>query len=419
MKESDDKFQDATLANNSPAAGEKENGRQAALDVGIATNNDTNITNSDKVDKVRELLGQRMTPEERERKKKELIEKQKEARQRAGRTEEVQLNGENTNVTDTNATNAIQPTQPRENLILPAIKFLSSPQVRNANEDKKVKFLLSKGLTQAEIDIAKNRVDKEQSVTPPVVNPRMMGSETITQPPTDPTDPPPVPPRTYQMTATRTPLWRQLIVVLLVTGAFSAAMIAVIKKFLGPAVTAIIFAKQQLFSHQLNLFRMFNESLSTILSLRKSTSPSKPLERNNVNEDDESLTPYEIDEISTPPTLLAPLATDLSELTEKLSIHQQNLAKYDTMPDLQLSLTSLATYLSSSIYSFSSWSSSNDRDSSVSQVRSEIRSLKGLLINRRNFPKIPPVPSYSTQSQQSSSRSQQPQQQVDTLNEDV
>ncbi|CAB4487674.1 unnamed protein product [Rhizophagus irregularis] len=396
MKESDDKFQDATLANNSPAAGEKENGRQAALDVGIATNNDTNITNSDKVDKVRELLGQRMTPEERERKKKELIEKQKEARQRAGRTEEVQLNGENTNVADTNATNAIQPTQPRENLILPAIKFLSSPQVRNANEDKKVKFLLSKGLTQAEIDIAKNRVDKEQSVTPPVVNPRMMGSETITQPPTDPTDPPPVPPR-----------------------AFSAAMIAVIKKFLGPAVTAIIFAKQQLFSHQLNLFRMFNESLSTILSLRKSTSPSKPLERNNVNEDDESLTPYEIDEISTPPTLLAPLATDLSELTEKLSIHQQNLAKYDTMPDLQLSLTSLATYLSSSIYSFSSWSSSNDRDSSVSQVRSEIRSLKGLLINRRNFPKIPPVPSYSTQSQQSSSRSQQPQQQVDTLNEDV
>ncbi|CAB4384583.1 unnamed protein product [Rhizophagus irregularis] len=396
MKESDDKFQDATLANNSPAAGEKENGRQAALDVGIATNNDTNITNSDKVDKVRELLGQRMTPEERERKKKELIEKQKEARQRAGRTEEVQLNGENTNVADTNATNAIQPTQPRENLILPAIKFLSSPQVRNANEDKKVKFLLSKGLTQAEIDIAKNRVDKEQSVTPPVVNPRMMGSVTITQPPTDPTDPPPVPPR-----------------------AFSAAMIAVIKKFLGPAVTAIIFAKQQLFSHQLNLFRMFNESLSTILSLRKSTSPSKPLERNNVNEDDESLTPYEIDEISTPPTLLAPLATDLSELTEKLSKHQQNLAKYDTMPDLQLSLTSLATYLSSSIYSFSSWSSSNDRDSSVSQVRSEIRSLKGLLINRRNFPKIPPVPSYSTQSQQSSSRSQQPQQQVDTLNEDV
>jgi len=401
MKESEDKLQDAALANNSPSAGEKENSQQAALDVGIATNNDAKITNSDKVDKVREILGPKMTPEERERKKKELIEKQKEARQRAGRTEEVQLNKENTNVADTNATNATQPTQSRENLILSAVKFLSNPQVRNSNEDKKVKFLLSKGLTQAEIDIAKNRVDKEQPLTLPVVNPQMMA---ITQPPVDP---PPVPPRTYQMTVTRTPLWKMLIVILLITGAFSAAMIAVIKKFLGPAVTAIIFAKQQLFSHQLNLFRKFNESLSTILSLRKSTSPSKPLERNNVNEDDESPTPYEIDEISTPPTLLAPLVTDLSELSEKLSIHQQNLTKYDTMPDLQLSLTTLATYLSSSIYSFSSWSSSNDRDSSVSQVRSEIRSLKGLLINRRNFPKIPPVPSYSAQSQQSSSRSQQ------------
>ena len=90
------------------------------------------------------------------------------------------------------------------------------------------------------------------------------------------------------------------------------------------------------------------------------------------------------------------------------------------MPDLQLSLTSLAAYLSSSLYSFSSWSPSNDRDSSVSQVRSEIRSLKGLLINRRNFPKIPPVPAYSTQSQQSSSQLQQPQQQqVNTSNEDM
>ncbi|GBB97219.1 hypothetical protein RclHR1_02940021 [Rhizophagus clarus] len=408
MKESEDKLQDTILTNNSPASVKDDN--QAALNVGIAN------TNNDKVDKVREILGQpKMTPEEREKKRKELIEKQKEARQLAGRTEKVKLNEEDTNVVGNNASKAIQP---REDLILSAIKFLSSPQVRNANEDKKVKFLLSKGLTQVEIDIAKNRVDKEQSLTPPAINPRMMDSVTITQPLIDP---PPVPPRTYQMITARTPLWKHLIVILLITGAFSAAMIAAIKKFLGPAVTAIIFAKQQLYSHQLNLFRMFNESLSTILSLRKLTSFGKPLERNNVNEDDESPTPYEIDEISTPPTLLAPLATDLSELTEKLSIHQQNLTKYDTMPDLQLSLTSLATYLSSNIYSFSSWSSSNDRDSSVSQVRSEIRSLKGLLINRRNFPKIPPVPSYSAQSQSSSrpQQPQQPQQQVDTLNEDI
>jgi hypothetical protein len=54
----------------------------------------------------------------------------------------------------------------------------------------------------------------------------MMDSVTTTQPQTDP---PPVPPRTYQTTVARTPLWKHLIVILLITGAFSAAMIAVIK----------------------------------------------------------------------------------------------------------------------------------------------------------------------------------------------
>ncbi len=90
------------------------------------------------------------------------------------------------------------------------------------------------------------------------------------------------------------------------------------------------------------------------------------------------------------------------------------MTKSDAISDLQLSLTSLVTYLSSNVYSFSSWSSPND---SVSQVRSEIRSLKGLLISRRNFPKIPPVPVYSTQPQQSSSQHQQ--QEMNISNIDV
>jgi len=392
MGESTDKPRESE---NVPSTEEKENSNQAASNMRTETSNDKSIgTNNDKV---REILGQpKMTPEERERKRKVLMEKQKEALQRA---EETRLK-----ISNDADTNSIQPIQPRENLILQAVNFLSSPQVHNADEDKKLKFLLSKGLTQAEIDIVKARVDKEQPLASPDISPQV----TIAQ---SQIEPPPVPPRTYQMAVARTPLWKHLILVLLITGAFSAAMIAVIKKFLGPAVTAIIFAKQQLYSHQFNLFRRFNEGLSTILSLRKSTR-NKHVEQ---SDDDE----YEIDEISTPPILLAPLATDLSELTEKLSIHQKSLAKYDTMTDLQLSLTSLVAYLSSSIYSFSSWSSSNDRDSSVSQVRSEIRSLKGLLISRRNFPKIPPVPAYSAQSQQYSSQLQQPKQQINTSNEDM
>jgi hypothetical protein len=132
-----------------PSIGEKENSNQSALNKGTETKNDTRTNN----DKVREILGQpKMTPEERERKSKVLMEKQKEALQRA---EEARLR-----ISNNTDTNSIQPVQPRENLILQAVKFLSSPQVRNADEDKKLKFLLNKGLTRVEFDIAKARVDE-------------------------------------------------------------------------------------------------------------------------------------------------------------------------------------------------------------------------------------------------------------------
>jgi hypothetical protein len=55
------------------------------------------------------------------------------------------------------------------------------------------------------------------------------------QPPINPSaiiSPPPVPPRTYQTVVARTPLWKHLMLILLITGAFSAVMIAMIKVFL-------------------------------------------------------------------------------------------------------------------------------------------------------------------------------------------
>src|SRR3954451_11756316 len=135
MGESVDKPQESE---NAPSTGEKENSNQAASNMRTETSNDTSIKTNN--DKVREILGQpKMTPEERERKRKVLMERQKEAIQRA---EETRLR-----ISNDADTNSIQSIQPRENLILQAVKFLSSPQVRNADEDKKLKFLLSKGLT--------------------------------------------------------------------------------------------------------------------------------------------------------------------------------------------------------------------------------------------------------------------------------
>jgi hypothetical protein len=50
------------------------------------------------------------------------------------------------------------PTEPREALIKTATTFLSSPDVRKADDNKKIQFLTNKGLTRKEIEVAMERV---------------------------------------------------------------------------------------------------------------------------------------------------------------------------------------------------------------------------------------------------------------------
>ncbi|CAG8545635.1 14542_t:CDS:2 [Dentiscutata erythropus] len=266
--------------------------------------------------------------------------------------------------------------EPREILLSHAVKFLSDSSILEADDEKKIQFLLGKGLTRKEIDIAKERAT------------RMLPTPI----------PPAVPPRTYAqpMPVSRTPLWKQLAFVLLITGTFSAFMIAVIKKFLGPMVTSIIFAKQQLYSHQLSLFRKFNEALLSFVSLLRT--PRVP-PHDDSDSDEELPTPTDQDEISTPPSLLAPLSTDLTTLSERLNTYQQNLEKNNDLSDLKLSVNTLTAYLTENTYPYKNWTNSERGDSAVAKIKEEIRGLKGLLINRRNFPKIPATPTtYSSTS---------------------
>ncbi|CAG8618533.1 14393_t:CDS:2 [Dentiscutata heterogama] len=281
--------------------------------------------------------------------------------------------------------------EPREILISHAVKFLSNSSILEADDEKKIQFLLGKGLTRKEIDIAKERATQVQMSTTPTA------TASITTP-----IPPAVPPRTYASTmpVARTPLWKQLAFVLLITGTFSAFMIAVIKKFLGPMVTSIIFAKQQLYSHQLSLFRKFNEALLSFVSLlRTPRMSSHDDSKINSDSDEELPTPTDQDEISTPPSLLAPLSTDLTTLAERLNTYQQNLEKNNDLSDLKLSVNTLTAYLTENTYPYKIWTNSERGDSAVARFKEEIRGLKGLLINRRNFPKIPATPTtYSSTS---------------------
>ncbi|CAG8433857.1 6998_t:CDS:2 [Diversispora eburnea] len=169
-----------------------------------------------------------------------------------------------------------------------------------------------------------------------------------------------VPPRTYspqtlplvnvppqKQIIGRPKIWKNLLYVLLFTGVFSVALITAIKKLLGP-VDSITFSSEDKY-----------EMLS-----------------------------------SNPPSLLAPLSNDLSNLTERIHTHQKNVLKNEAMEDLQQSLTSLVTYLSANFHLLTnSWSVyGNGRyrnDPTAEQVKTEIRSIKGLLIGRSNFPKIP------------------------------
>lgn len=53
----------------------------------------------------------------------------------------------------------------REDLIKPAVSFLSSPNVRSADKAKKIAFLQKKGLNQAEIDEAFKRSGGDDAPT--------------------------------------------------------------------------------------------------------------------------------------------------------------------------------------------------------------------------------------------------------------
>ncbi|RHZ87336.1 hypothetical protein Glove_37g75 [Diversispora epigaea] len=369
-------------------------------------------------DKVRELLGPSLTPEEREKKNKELTQKQRDIQ----KSKRMRPNS-GTNSTNSEINNGVDVTttskfssspssmniEPRENFISQAVNFLSSPNIIKAEEEKKTQFLLSKGLTRKEIEIAKEKV-KEKMQTSSL--PSTSTTTTVSELPV-------VPPRTYspqtlplvnvppqKQIIGKPKIWKNLFYVLLFTGAFSLAFITAIKKLLGPVVSAIIFAKQQLYSHQLSLIGKLNEKLSPLTSQKKE---KKEINKSNDNDkiSDDQTNEYEEGDLimfssedkyemlsSKPPSLLAPLSNDLSNLTERIHSHQKNVLKNEAMEDLQQSLTSLATYLSANLQLLTNnWSvygnGRHRNDPTAEQVKTEIRSIKGLLIGRSNFPKIP------------------------------
>jgi hypothetical protein len=139
----------------------------------MSSNNDNP---PEKQDQVRDLLGPPLTPEQREEKRKQLAQRQKEARagadlstllaQQSPASTETTVDPATVKPTEATPTKPITSTASdmpiREDLLKPAVSFLSSPNVRSADRGKKLAFLQKKGLNQREIQEAFKRVGESQ-----------------------------------------------------------------------------------------------------------------------------------------------------------------------------------------------------------------------------------------------------------------
>ncbi|CAG8543923.1 7305_t:CDS:2 [Ambispora leptoticha] len=301
----------------------------------------------------------------------------------------------------------------REKIVESAASFLSSPNVKKASMSKKIAFLKKKGLTEKEIELALERSQRDDITS----EDDPFSSLPIVSETNNLTTPPRLPPRTYKMqdtlplTSAATPVvynslsnnlvqtpppasqskvatLKKLIVVLFVTGGISGALIHAIKNYILPAARAIMVAQRQLYQHQLELIRKLNENLGTFNFVnRVSSANGQALTTSSDGS-------YSLDTTSPKPAeILVPIHTTILAIAHLLETTNKRNAESKTIPDALAALNDLSSFLSTKLYDYSSWSSVHERDSPVSQCKSQIRSIKGLLISRRTFPKVPTLPS--------------------------
>ncbi|KAG0262411.1 hypothetical protein DFQ27_002337 [Actinomortierella ambigua] len=452
--------------------------------------------------------GQALTADQRSQRRGELLKRQREAREKAqqlAQAARANANGAGatsssaaaappttpttTTTTTTSATTNTATTTPaagttttitpssapadvpvRENLVQQAIAFLSSPNVRSADEAKKTQFLEKKGLTTKEIEIARSRISAGAGSSAPANT-----TVTTTAAPATQTShagtggaggaaagpvPPPVPPRTYasQLYPTQVPppqqqmaymmpqqqqvapvdplaFRRKLIVALLVSGGITALTGIVVQKLLYPMVRGITGARRTMAVAQTELLKKLKERLAGykdyLQSLRLGDSYSRrriqkasdnneeSTKKTTIEEVNEDGTPVDTQAVTTTTTAtttttkstimtLPSTMEQLDKFSETLERHSksmtfeelkavrsitQDLAEYITKETY--SLTSSLAYPTSRYYGYNTAGAAaansgkgglNDPTTPEAALRSEIRSLKGLLLNWRNFP---------------------------------
>ncbi|KAI7885337.1 hypothetical protein K492DRAFT_141752 [Lichtheimia hyalospora FSU 10163] len=305
----------------------------------------------------------------------------------------------------------------REDMIKNAVSFLSSPNVRSADTAKKVAFLRQKGLTQPEIEEAFKRVGESgapataASTTTAAPTPAAVRSQPVTAP-----SRPPVPPRAhtqivYYPLPPPEPMPLQKLVALAVLFGFgavglSAAVLRVIKHFLRPIFKSIADYQSNRYKERSVGFKSLNEKLLKEAGKEEKDEQEEKDENSQEEKETTTTTTKPLDQLGEKHQVMSDTLSRLVNMAQDRVQALKDNKPYSGLRDGLSSLRSTLedsndTYSSYSPYSSYGFGRSGSQDSpAVQGFKSEIRSFKGMLLNRRNFPMVntsrPSSPSTAT-----------------------
>ncbi|KAI8889694.1 hypothetical protein K501DRAFT_329134, partial [Backusella circina FSU 941] len=264
-------------------------------------------------------------------------------------------------------------TELREDLIKSAVSFLTSPNVQAADKGKKIAFLQKKGLNQAEIDEAFKRTGGDGAsttvaTTTTTSNPTPSTTTVATKVPSSPLPPvlpqrnvtyapqqvlylpqPPAPPMPFEK------VFVMAVVLGMGTVGITAGVIGIFKRLMGPIFQRIIEYKRNRYNQHKHITEKMNKSLGKF---------------NSENDDLDAV----IDQ------------GEEETVTDALVKHQR---------ELQMKLEKLISKAKERVNirktyrldgGFELLADSESSNAAASGLKSDIRSLKALLLNRRSFP---------------------------------
>ncbi|GAN05928.1 peroxisomal membrane anchor family protein [Mucor ambiguus] len=291
----------------------------------------------------------------------------------------------------------------REDMIKPAVSFLSSPNVRSADREKKIAFLQKKGLTQAEITEAFKRAGVEGDSTVATTTTTTTTTNNIPATASQPQYQqqqhlaPVLPSRNVNYSAPQIVYYPQppnppvpvekvfAMAVILGMGAVgvTAGVVGILRRLIAPIFNRIA-------EYQRTRYNQRKEIADRLLKSIKSY--------NTENDDLDAL--IDQGEEKTVADALVKHHSDMSSKIDKLlETSRERIAaavKDKTYSNFRSELTSLRNVITSpssdntySSYSPSHYMRNTSSDSpAVSGLKSDIRSLKAVLLNRRNFPTV-------------------------------